>query len=121
LEYSIDSINILPFPDSRTSKGKWQQEWLFSLLNPFDGNGLDQLSKELSVEDFSVILRSSDAKNFKMSIISTRDTASPEVYALVCRTFVKVEKVMGKLDCIQEQRRNLWFPFRHETPKKEAL
>ena len=114
--YNIDSINILPFPDSiRTSEGKWQSEWSFSLLDPFCGNGFKKISKDFSSTGFSVMLWSIDDKNFKMRIISNCDTASPEVYARICDTLVKIEKAMGKLDSIQGQLRSLWFPFRHET------
>lgn len=113
MQYNADDIVIHKWAKLiKTPEFKWNRIWTIVLKNPvFEPVDLEAISQNLSHEDFLVVVEISDGNHLKVSVTTERWGWEDELYFDTYRMFAAIDRLVGTIDTIQGQDRDLWEPW----------
>jgi hypothetical protein len=122
MNYSDSDIIVNEWAElKQTSDGKWKQIWDILLKEPIvEATNLKDISKELSHEDFDVLLNIKQGKYLTVFVtLSNRDTNlySHDYTVLTThKMFEDIERLLGTIDTIQGQKmEDRWSPYKRKN------
>ncbi|MEH2207496.1 MAG: hypothetical protein V7K53_26080 [Nostoc sp.] len=118
MKYSADDIVVDKWAESKqTPDGKCKQIWDIILKKPIVGTtNIKNISQEISHEDFDVLLNIKQGKHLTVFVSFYMDTNlyshDPIVFSIF-KMFEDIERLLGKIDTIQGQKReDRWSPYK---------
>lgn len=119
MKYSADDIVVNKWAElKQISDGKWKQIWDIVLKEPIvETTNLKDISKELSHEDFDVLLKIKRGKYLTVFVTLSNMDTNPysHDYTLfaIHKMFEDIERLLGSIDTIQgEKMEDRWSPYK---------
>ncbi|MEC4895835.1 MAG: hypothetical protein SAL07_24080 [Oscillatoria sp. PMC 1051.18] len=97
---------------NQTENGKWKRVWQISLKDPLPETvNLNDISQDLSNQDFQVIIKVLQRKHLEVCVTTQRWGWDDDFYFATYKMFEKIDCLLGTIDTIQGQERDLWNPW----------
>ncbi|AFZ10526.1 hypothetical protein Osc7112_6371 (plasmid) [Oscillatoria nigro-viridis PCC 7112] len=122
MKYNVDDVvvrnwaNLRQMPD-----GRWNRIWEITLKQAIpESINLENISKLLSHEDFDIRVVMREGNNLAISVTTERWGWEDELIFATYRMFEEIEHLVGKIDIIQAQNRDIWH-LQFQTNKLKSF
>ena len=115
MKYNADDIIVNKRAESKqTSDGKWHRIWDIVLKKTIpETNNLEDISRELSHDNFNVHIRVTAGKHLTVSVTNEKSYWDDEFLFSTYRMFEDIERLLGTIDTIQGQKNeDRWSPYK---------
>lgn len=115
MKYNADDIIVNKRAESKqTSDGKWHRIWDIVLKKIIpETNNLEDISRELSHDNFNVHIRVTAGKHLTVSVTNEKSYWDDEFLFSTYRMFEDIERLLGTIDTIQGQKNeDRWSPYK---------
>ncbi|BDA74896.1 hypothetical protein RIVM261_085030 [Rivularia sp. IAM M-261] len=115
MKYNADDIIVNKRAESKqTSDGKLHRIWDIVLKKIIpETNNLEDISRELSHDNFNVHIRVTAGKHLTVSVTNEKSYWDDEFLFSTYRMFEDIERLLGTIDTIQGQKNeDRWSPYK---------
>jgi hypothetical protein len=115
MKYNADDIIVNKRAESKqTSDGKWHRIWDIVLKKTIpETNNLEDISRELSHDNFNVHIRVTAGKHLTVSVTNEKSYWDDEFLFSTYTMFEDIERLLGTIDTIQGQKNeDRWSPYK---------